>query len=169
MSSSSFPSAMVPIPRASPQSLALSSYFFFLASSVVSLEVSIFVPMLDASTLALEARLLSPVVSLVSKSLIALVRAVVSLLMAPVLAAILLVFVAMLAVFLSIAVLFAVILFVLVVVVVIGQEGEGLRELTKKRCDVLVSIPMAQAGICLNAADSALLMVYELVSRKMSK
>lgn len=47
---------------------------------------------------------------------------------------------------------------------VIGQEGEGLRELTKKTCDVLVRIPMASPDICLNAADAALLMMYELKS-----
>lgn len=46
--------------------------------------------------------------------------------------------------------------------VVIGQEGEGLRDLTKKHCDLLVKIPMAHEGICLNAADTALLFLYEL-------
>lgn len=45
---------------------------------------------------------------------------------------------------------------------VIGQEGSGLRELTKKNCDMLIKIPMANEDICLNAADSALLMLYEL-------
>lgn len=49
--------------------------------------------------------------------------------------------------------------------IVIGQEGEGLRELTKKNCDVLVSIPMVHADICLNAADSALIFLYELSTR----
>jgi 23S rRNA (guanosine2251-2'-O)-methyltransferase len=44
---------------------------------------------------------------------------------------------------------------------VIGQEGAGLRALTKKSCDVLVRIPMAVSDICLNAADAALLMMYE--------
>jgi 23S rRNA (guanosine2251-2'-O)-methyltransferase len=44
---------------------------------------------------------------------------------------------------------------------VIGQEGAGLRMLVKKSCDMLVSIPMAQSDICLNAADAALLMMYE--------
>jgi 23S rRNA (guanosine2251-2'-O)-methyltransferase len=50
--------------------------------------------------------------------------------------------------------------------IVIGQEGEGLRELTKKNCDVLVSIPMAKADICLNAADTALVFLYELSRRE---
>lgn len=48
------------------------------------------------------------------------------------------------------------------VAIVIGQEGEGLRELTKKNCDVLVKIPMANSDICLNAADTALIFLYEL-------
>ncbi len=49
------------------------------------------------------------------------------------------------------------------VAIVVGQEGDGLRTLTKKSCDVLVRIP-AQ-NICLNAADSALLFLYQLSIR----
>lgn len=49
---------------------------------------------------------------------------------------------------------------------VIGQEGEGLRELTKKMCDVLINIPMVNQEICLNAADTALLLLYELNRRQ---
>lgn len=52
------------------------------------------------------------------------------------------------------------------VAVAIGQEGSGLRELTKKNCDVLVNIPMAVSDICLNAADTALIFLYELYGRK---
>jgi 23S rRNA (guanosine2251-2'-O)-methyltransferase len=48
---------------------------------------------------------------------------------------------------------------------VIGQEGEGLRCLIKKTCDVLIRIPMANTSICLNAADTALLILYELHAR----
>lgn len=48
------------------------------------------------------------------------------------------------------------------VAVVIGQEGAGLRELTKKNCDLLVNIPMSNSDICLNAADTALIFLYEL-------
>ena len=46
--------------------------------------------------------------------------------------------------------------------IVIGQEGAGLRELTKKNCDLIVNIPMANKDICLNAADTALIFLYEL-------
>jgi 23S rRNA (guanosine2251-2'-O)-methyltransferase len=48
------------------------------------------------------------------------------------------------------------------VAIVIGQEGAGLRELTKKNCDILVTVPMANNDICLNAADTALIFLYEL-------
>lgn len=51
------------------------------------------------------------------------------------------------------------------VALVIGQEGEGLRELTKKHCDMLISIPMAEPDICLNAADTAVVLLYELYGR----
>lgn len=49
--------------------------------------------------------------------------------------------------------------------IAIGQEGDGLRELTKKTCDMIVSIPMAGRDICLNAADTALVFLYELSTR----
>jgi 23S rRNA (guanosine2251-2'-O)-methyltransferase len=51
------------------------------------------------------------------------------------------------------------------VALVIGQEGKGLRDLTKKNCDVLVSIPMAGREICLNAADTAVVFLYEISTR----
>lgn len=44
--------------------------------------------------------------------------------------------------------------------IVVGQEGNGLRSLTKKQCDVLVSIQ--SQNICLNAADSAMIFLYQL-------
>lgn len=53
--------------------------------------------------------------------------------------------------------------------VVIGQEGEGLRQLTRKYCDVMVKVPMANTDICLNAADSALLFLYELSKNRSVK
>jgi 23S rRNA (guanosine2251-2'-O)-methyltransferase len=51
------------------------------------------------------------------------------------------------------------------VALMIGQEGEGLRNISKKYCDITVRIPMANDDICLNAADSALIMLYELYVR----
>jgi 23S rRNA (guanosine2251-2'-O)-methyltransferase len=49
------------------------------------------------------------------------------------------------------------------VAVVIGSEGSGLAELTRKRCDVLVSIPMATGTESLNASVSAALASFEIM------
>lgn len=49
------------------------------------------------------------------------------------------------------------------VAVVVGAEGSGLAELTRKRCDVLVSIPMASATESLNASVSAALASFEIM------
>lgn len=49
------------------------------------------------------------------------------------------------------------------VAVVIGAEGTGLAELTKKRCDVLVSIPMVGDTESLNASVSAALASFEIM------
>lgn len=49
---------------------------------------------------------------------------------------------------------------------VIGREGAGLRDLIKKSCDFLVRIPMAQSDVCLNAADTSLVLLYELSRKK---
>jgi 23S rRNA (guanosine2251-2'-O)-methyltransferase len=47
--------------------------------------------------------------------------------------------------------------------VVIGAEGSGLAELTRKRCDVLASIPMARPAESLNASVSAALASFEIM------
>ncbi len=53
-------------------------------------------------------------------------------------------------------------------VIIIGNEGKGMRYLTKKNCDFLVSIPMDEAVESLNASVSAALLCYEaLRQRKM--
>ena len=49
------------------------------------------------------------------------------------------------------------------VAVVVGSEGSGLAELTRKRCDVLVSIPMATGTESLNASVSAALASFEVM------
>ncbi len=49
------------------------------------------------------------------------------------------------------------------VAVVIGAEGKGLSELTRKRCDVVVSIPMAPGTESLNASVSAALVSFEIM------
>lgn len=49
------------------------------------------------------------------------------------------------------------------VAVVIGAEGAGLAQLTRKRCDVVVSIPMATDTESLNASVSAALASFEIM------
>lgn len=49
------------------------------------------------------------------------------------------------------------------VAIVVGSEGSGLAELTRKRCDVLVSIPMATVSESLNASVSAALASFEMM------
>lgn len=46
-------------------------------------------------------------------------------------------------------------------VFVVGNEGHGLRDLTKKRCDYILSIPMKEGVESLNASVSAALLLYE--------
>jgi 23S rRNA (guanosine2251-2'-O)-methyltransferase len=49
------------------------------------------------------------------------------------------------------------------VAVVVGAEGSGLAELTRKRCDVVVSIPMASRIESLNASVSAAMACFEIM------
>ena len=49
------------------------------------------------------------------------------------------------------------------VAVVVGAESIGLAELTRKRCDLLVSIPMAAGTDSLNASVSAALASFEIM------
>lgn len=49
------------------------------------------------------------------------------------------------------------------VAVVVGSEASGLAELSRKRCDVLASIPMALATESLNASVSAALASFEIM------
>lgn len=44
---------------------------------------------------------------------------------------------------------------------VVGNEGRGLRDLTKRRCDYLLRIPMEEGVESLNASVSAALVMYE--------
>ncbi|HEY4222556.1 MAG TPA: 23S rRNA (guanosine(2251)-2'-O)-methyltransferase RlmB [Myxococcota bacterium] len=47
------------------------------------------------------------------------------------------------------------------IVLVIGGEDRGLRRLTREACDHVVSIPMSDPQMSLNAADAATILLYE--------
>ena len=48
------------------------------------------------------------------------------------------------------------------VALVVGAEGQGLQELTLRRCDALVSLPMLGRVASLNAGASAAVLLYEV-------
>lgn len=52
---------------------------------------------------------------------------------------------------------------------VLGAEGEGMRRLTRERCDLLVRIPMRGEVESLNVSVSAGICLYESVRRRASK
>jgi 23S rRNA (guanosine2251-2'-O)-methyltransferase len=49
---------------------------------------------------------------------------------------------------------------------VLGAEGPGLRQLTKKTCDALVSIPMQGAVESLNVSVAAGVCLYEALRQR---
>lgn len=49
------------------------------------------------------------------------------------------------------------------IAIVIGSEGEGMRDIVRKECDFLLSIPMAGSVNSLNAAVAAGIVVFEAV------
>lgn len=51
-------------------------------------------------------------------------------------------------------------------VLIIGNEGRGLRRLTKESCDRLISIPMVGKINSLNASAAAAVLMYEVLRRR---
>ena len=53
--------------------------------------------------------------------------------------------------------------------VVIGNEGDGMSQLVRKNCDMLVHIPMKGQISSLNASAAASILLYEAVRQRLSK
>jgi len=51
---------------------------------------------------------------------------------------------------------------------VLGGEDSGVRRLTAETCDVLVSIPMAHADVCLNVSAAAAVCLFEAQRQRTS-
>jgi 23S rRNA (guanosine2251-2'-O)-methyltransferase len=49
---------------------------------------------------------------------------------------------------------------------VVGSEGSGLSGATRRRCDLLVSFPMAGRVASLNAATAGALLLFEVVRQR---
>lgn len=55
------------------------------------------------------------------------------------------------------------------IALVMGAEGRGLRRLTMKHCDFLVSLPMAGKVECLNVSVATGICLFETVRQRLSK
>jgi 23S rRNA (guanosine2251-2'-O)-methyltransferase len=53
--------------------------------------------------------------------------------------------------------------------IILGREGEGLHELTRKRCDFLVSLPTTGPVRSLNVSVAAGVMLFEAVRQRRAR
>jgi 23S rRNA (guanosine2251-2'-O)-methyltransferase len=56
--------------------------------------------------------------------------------------------------------------FTVPVAVVVGAEGEGMRSLTRRHCDAVVSLPLAGRVSSLNAGAAAAVLLYEVARQR---
>ncbi len=54
------------------------------------------------------------------------------------------------------------------IAIVMGREGEGMRQLTEKECDFLIQFPMKGKVDCLNVSVATGVCLYEAVRQRMS-
>ena len=52
-------------------------------------------------------------------------------------------------------------------VFVFGSEGEGMKELTKKKCDLIIKLPMRAEAESLNVANTTAIVGWEIIKKKM--
>ena len=52
--------------------------------------------------------------------------------------------------------------------IVIGNEGDGISQLVRKNCDMLIHIPMSGRISSLNASAAASILLYEAVRQRLS-
>ncbi len=53
--------------------------------------------------------------------------------------------------------------------IILGGEDQGISHLVKKKCDILVNIPMSNNVNSLNVANAASILIYEIVRQRISK
>ncbi|MDR0580511.1 MAG: hypothetical protein LBG04_00115, partial [Holosporaceae bacterium] len=51
-------------------------------------------------------------------------------------------------------------------ILVIGNEGEGMRRLTRESCDFLLKLPCSGGFSTLNAAQAATVSLYEILRQR---
>ena len=52
--------------------------------------------------------------------------------------------------------------------IVIGNEGDGISQLVRKNCDMLIHIPMSGRLSSLNASAAASILLYEAVRQRLN-
>ena len=53
--------------------------------------------------------------------------------------------------------------------IIVGNEGSGMRELTRNLCDIVVSLPSGKVLKSLNVSNAATVLIYEALRQRISK